>query len=121
IQGHGLCIKNETEYKSLCYDLYATFPKNSTFKCNYTRKKQLTAFLLETFLTYGAGHYYIEVYEMAVPKTLYWIFCYCLFIVLRVILKSNEEANTTGLIMTLLSFMFLIGMLAWQVTDMILY
>ena len=118
---NGLCVKNGTDFICVCSEMYDSFPINDTIKCNYKRKKQSVAFFLETFLSYGAGHFYAENYQFAVPKLFFWLICYCLFIFLRVVTKSNEENNTTALIISLLACLFLTGMLAWQIADIIMY
>jgi hypothetical protein len=121
VYGNGLCIKNGTESICICSEFYDSYPINQTLKCNYKRKKQYVAFLLETLVTYGAGHFYTGNYQLAVPKLFFWVISYCLFIFLRVVTKSNEESNTTALIISLLACLFLTGMLGWQLTDVIIY
>ena len=43
------------------YDYINNYEDNKE-KCNYKRKRQLKAFLLELFVTYGSGHFYTENY-----------------------------------------------------------
>jgi hypothetical protein len=121
VHGRGKCFKNGTEYDCVCNEFFATFPENNTLKCNYERKKQSVAFILETLVTYGAGHFYCENYQFAVPKMFFWILSYCLFIFLRNIIKSGEEQNTTVFIISLVACLFLTIMFAWQLADMVLY
>jgi hypothetical protein len=117
----GKCILNGTDYFCLCSEYFDSYPQNGTLQCNYRKKKQYIAFFLETFLTYGAGHFYCENYQVAVPKLVYFVFCYCLFIYLRMLMKSKEDNNTAALIIALLACLFLTIMLAWQLADIILY
>ncbi len=121
VSGQGQCILNGTDYLCACSEYFDSYPQNATLQCNYRKKKQYIAFLLETLLTYGAGHLYCENYQIAIPKLIYWVFCYCLFIYLRLLIKSKEDNNTTALIISLLACLFLTIMLAWQLADVIMY
>ena len=118
VKNHGTCqMTTESNYCS-CYDRYTTYPVNSDIQCNYERKKQLNAFLLEFFLTYGAGHFYIDNYKLAIPKLVVFIFLYCLFIVLRIFTKSKEENKSANLAICISAAIAFVGMLAWQIFDL---
>lgn len=118
VREHGTCQRTNEGNECLCYEGYATFPKDSEVKCNYQRKKQLNAFLLEFFLTYGAGHFYVDNYKLAVPKLIVFIFFYCLFIVLRIFTKSKEENKSANLAICISAAVAFAGMLAWQIFDL---
>ena len=118
VKKHGTCqMTTESSYCS-CYERYTTYPKDSEIQCNYERKKQLNAFLLEFFLTYGAGHFYTDNYKLAVPKLVVFIFLYCLFIVLRIFTKSKEENKSANLAICISAAVAFAGMLAWQIFDL---
>ena len=117
----GICVQSTINSTCICIIHLQSYPSNNTIQCDYPRKKQLTAFLLELFLTYGAGHFYTGNIQFAVPKLFFWVVSYCLFIVLRIVSKSNEDNNTTSLIIMLLACMFCVGMLTWQIADVVLY
>jgi len=119
---------NKENKTCICSDQFATFPQNSLIQCNYQRKSQMTAFLLEFFITFGAGHFYVEFYQFAVPKMFFWIIGLFLFIAYRIISKQNntdeddeDNADTTNLILALISCIFCYGMLVWQIADVILF
>ena len=46
--------------------------------CKYKQKSQLKAFLLEFFLCYTAGHFYINNYKLVAPKLVVFVVFYCL-------------------------------------------
>ena len=87
--------------------------------CNYKQKSQLKAFLLEFFLCYGAGHFYIHNYKRAIPKLIVFAFFYCLFIALRIITKAKEENKKANLIISISAGVSLVGMITWQIIDLV--
>lgn len=120
-KNHGTCSSNEGESFCSCLDDYATFPLDNKTQCNYLRKRQLVAFLLEFFVTYGAGHFYAENYKYAIPKLIVFVFLYCLFIVLRIVTKAKEENKLANLIICILAVVCFIGMITWQLIDVFKY
>ena len=102
-----------------CNSGYETYPEDNDVKCNYKKKSQLKAFLLELFLCYGAGHFYIHNYRLAVPKLIVFAFFYCLFIALRIITKAKEENKLANLIICISAGVTFIGMLTWQIIDLV--
>ena len=75
---HMNCTANNSEY-CICNEDYATINGNP---CSVQRKKQLTAFLLELFVGFGAGHFYRHHYLMASLKLVAFVFgiyVICLF------------------------------------------
>ena len=48
---------NNTSYFCNCTGRYITYPDNSNPKCNYQLYSQKIAFLLELFVSFGAGHF----------------------------------------------------------------
>ena len=66
----GKCIKfdDDDNFFCECNLGFIDDPDNSEIGCSYQQKKQLKAFLLELFLCYGAGHFYIHNYKLAIPK-----------------------------------------------------
>lgn len=105
--------------KVICYSKYTTYPEDSEVKCNYERKRQIKALLLELLVTYGAGHFYMENYKYAIPKLIVFIFLYYLFIVLRVVSKAREENKTVNLSISISAIVCFLGMIAWQIVDVI--
>ena len=119
---HGECITYDDEpskYFCKCYPGYDTYPYENSVKCNYKKKSQLKAFLLELLLCYGAGHFYIHNYKRAIPKLIVFVFFYCLFIALRVITKAKEENKKANLIISISAGVSLLGMVIWQIIDLV--
>ena len=136
---HGSCnIFNAT---CLCNPLYDTYPEDGITLCNYLRKDQLTALLLELLITFGAGHYYLGKYPIAVLKTIVWLVGLSLFIALRVYNKDNtsdeddtddtddnededtgvENLSSNTLMISLFGCMFCGIIIVWQLIDIILF
>ena len=118
---HGDCMQytdDPTKYFCKCYSGYDTYPYDNSVKCNYHKKSQLKAFLLELLLCYGAGHFYIHNYKRAIPKLIVFVFFYCLFIALRIITKAKEENKKANLIISISAGVSLVGMLTWQIIDL---
>ena len=121
---NGKCTEyddNKGHYFCNCNYGYSTYPEDNKIQCNYQQKSQLKAFLLELFLCFGAGHFYIHNYKLAVPKLIVFAFFYCLFIALRIITKAKEENKLANLIICIGAGVTFLGMLAWQIADLILF
>ena len=119
---HGDCTQytdDPSNYFCNCHEGYDTHPFDNPIKCNYKKKSQLKAFLLELLLCYGAGHFYIHNYKRAVPKLIVFVFFYCLFIALRIITKAKEENKKANLIISISAGVSLVGMVTWQIIDLV--
>lgn len=71
---NGHC--NDLEDSCICDHEWTTYSPPKGTQCNYKRKNQLTAFLLQLFLgkISGAGYWYVEQYALALGETLFfWI------------------------------------------------
>ena len=102
-----------------CFRGYTNDPDKNEIGCTYKQKRQLKAFLFELFLCYGAGHFYIHNYKLAIPKLVVFAFFYCLFIALRIITKAKEENRLANLIICISAGISFVGMLIWQIIDLI--
>lgn len=118
---NSACVQNGTEYYCECKKGFTTYPEDSNIKCNYEEKGQLKAFLLEFFLSYGAGHFYVHNYKLAIPKLIVFAFFYCLFIALRIITKAKEENRCANLIICISAGVTFVGMLVWQIIDLVFF
>lgn len=104
-----------------CFPEYATLENQNKTACNYQRKSQLSAFLLELILSNGAGHFYLGNFYMAIPKLLLWVFSYYFFIILRIVCKGNDENNKLTFFLAMLALIFCLGMLTWQIFDIVFF
>jgi hypothetical protein len=105
----------------ICNIGYETFPEQHSEMCNYEKKSQLIAFLLETFVSFGSGHFYINNLSKAISKFLVWILAYTLVISLRLLSFKRDENDTTLLFISLSSCIFCFIMVVWQIIDIILF
>ena len=118
----GDCVQfsdDPQKYFCECHKGYDTYPSDNSIKCNYKKKSQVKAFLLELLLCYGAGHFYIHNYKRAIPKLIVFAFFYCLFIALRIITKAKEENKKANLIISISAGVSLVGMITWQIIDLV--
>jgi hypothetical protein len=118
-RNYGTCFGNGTT--CICNSTHETYPEDSVVMCNYTRKSQLIAFLLECFITFGAGHIYVMNLTQGIIKFLFWALGYSLFISLRVLSKKREENDATTLIISLGGCICCVGMVIWQLIDVIMF
>jgi len=114
---------NEVIKHCECKSHLTTFPIDNIEKCNYIRKSKLTAFLLEAFITWGAGHFYLHNFDYAIPKVLFWAILYIFVILFKAISVDDEEKNKSNPIRIMLlvfGSVFLCGMILWYIVDLIL-
>lgn len=103
-----------------CFEEYTTYPFDTDTLCQYKKKKQLIAFLLEFFLMLGIGHYYLENYVHAILKSIVFLTAYSLFISLKFLSVKTEQNNPYRVIISLLASLLLITIIVWQCIDVIL-
>lgn len=115
----GKCTGQFSE-TCVCFPEYDSFPFDTYEMCNYKKKKQLFAFLLETFLMFGIGHFYLENYSHAIIKAIFFALGYFLFILLRTVSKRTEENNTYTLVIAFMGCLTCLGMIIWQIIDIVL-
>jgi hypothetical protein len=64
---NGQCSEDRT--KCICDKEYATYNSDDGTECNYERKKAWLALVLQLFFGWsGAGYFYLELYNIAVPQ-----------------------------------------------------
>lgn len=123
---HGECFTSNTastpRYGAcVCNPDYGTHPdKFPDEMCTYKRKKQWIAFVLEAVVAFGAGHFYSENYRMAIPKLIFWIIGWVLFLTMRIISMRREKTDELALIYASLSLLFTTGMIIWYAVDVIM-
>ena len=93
---------------------------NNLTLCNYTQKRQLIAFLLEFFLGFGSGHFYVSFYSRAVPKLIICIIVWTL----GCFIKHLAKKENPGAIFKIFFLTFCIicsGYFFWVIADLIMY
>ena len=104
-----------------CLPQYASI-KGCAVKCEYQRKKQLTALLLELFVGFGAGHFYRASYLIASLKLvafLFGIYIICLFPVTAKCISECCDCDCLVVIVSLLFFACSVGLAFWFVFDLV--
>lgn len=117
---YGSCTDDNT---CTCTNDYANYNSSKNFYCQYRRKKQLTSFMLEFFLSMGIGHLYcgkivegiIKLIIMIIPAVIGLILCFCNTMI------SKDTSTCVGLITMIVFCTFLCTGLAWQLADVILF
>jgi hypothetical protein len=116
---HGFCQILNKEEKCICGIKYSTIKNNEGYECNYHKKYQITAFLLELFLSNGIGHLYLGNYYIGIPKLFVWVFAYYFFISMRIILKQSDENKKASIYLGISALFCCLIMLTWQIFDLI--
>lgn len=123
-----LCVSE----KCTCQSEYSSLTSNSS-ACNYKKKSQKTAFLLELFVGFGGGHVYSERFVngfckiVILPVILLIILLYNYLLKNDIMLLSqvdkNKEENGKSLIKRLVFVLFLTcvcsGIAFWIIYDVI--
>ena len=110
-----------THTNCTCLPAYASI-NGCTVKCEYERKKQLTAFLLELFVGFGAGHFYRASYLIASLKLvafLFGIYIICLFPVTAKCISECCDCDCLVVVVSLLFFACSVGLAFWFVFDLV--
>jgi uncharacterized membrane protein (Fun14 family) len=115
------CTDSATHTDCKCKPEYASI-KGCNVKCEYERKKQLTAFLLELFVGFGAGHFYRGSYLIASLKLVAFIFgiyIICLFPLTAKCISECCDCDCLVVLVSLLFFACSVGLAFWFVFDLV--
>jgi hypothetical protein len=119
---HGKC--NEKKDDCICDQGWLNEESLGLEKCNYSQKRQLTAFLYELFLGFGAGHFYTERYNMALAKLgafIFGIYIICLFPLSAKFLNEKCESDYLVLGVSCFYYFCAIGLAFWFVWDLVMF
>ena len=116
VKGRGECFQ-DTSF--VCNNEWDTYPETSVEMCNYKKKTQLIAFLLETFVSFGVGHFYTKNFKKAIPKLLFWVLGFYFFFSVRFYSKQRESTDSVSLLFCLLGFLTCTGMIIWHIADIV--
>ena len=115
---------NCTEYLNeicVCKKEYATREGDEVY-CDYKRKKQLTAFLLELFVGFGSGHFYRQSYLIAGLKLaafLFGIYIICLFPLTVKCFDNCCQSDCLIVMVSLFFFLCSVGLAFWFIFDLV--
>jgi len=114
--------KNET---CNCTKEYATIINDKDGKyCNVKRKKQLTAFLLELFVGFGAGHFYRKAYLMASLKLVAFVFgiyVICLFPLTAKLVTDCCDSDCLVVLVSIIFYLYAAGLASWYILDLVYF
>ena len=116
------CTEDNAEYCK-CKDEYASI-KTETKKCTIQRKKQLTAFLLELFVGFGAGHFYRHHYLMASLKLVAFVFgiyVICLFPLTAKCVTDCCDSDCLVVMVSILFYLYAAGLASWYILDLVYF
>ena len=128
------CTKEECEFANMnctidnpeyckCKDEYASL-KSEKKKCTIERKKQLTAFLLELFVGFGAGHFYRHHYLMASLKLVAFVFgiyVICLFPLTAKCVTDCCDSDCLVVMVSILFYLYAAGLASWYILDLVYF
>ena len=114
--------KNENQ-ECTCKAEYATAPNGSRY-CEVERKKQLTAFLLELFVGFGAGHFYRHDYLMASLKLVAFVFgiyVICLFPLTAKCVTDCCDSDCLVVLVSIIFYLYALGLAFWYIWDLVYF
>jgi len=119
---HMNCKENNLEY-CICKEDYASI-KSEPKKCSIQRKKQLTAFLLELFVGFGAGHFYRHHYLMASLKLVAFVFgiyVICLFPLTAKCVTDCCDSDCLVVLVSIIFYLYAAGLATWYIFDLVYF
>ena len=114
------CTVDNPEY-CICKEEYATI--NGKL-CSVERKKQLTAFLLELFVGFGAGHFYRHHYLMASLKLVAFVFgiyVICLFPLTAKCVTDCCDSDCLVVMVSIIFYLYAAGLATWYIFDLVYF
>lgn len=118
----GTCMDDKT---CRCLDGYANFvPEGKEtygYYCSYQQKKQVTAFLLEFFLSMGVGHFYSGRTTFGVIKLLIELGPLIMGILMCCSVLIKDTSSCMGLFIMISVCAFVCTSLVWQLVDLIMF
>ena len=106
-----------------CKDGYITI-KDSKYCELHQKKKQLTAFLLELFVGFGAGHFYRHHYLMASLKLVAFVFgiyVICLFPLTAKCVTDCCDSDCLVVLVSILFYLYALGLAVWYIWDLVYF
>ena len=106
-----------------CKDGYITY-KDSKYCELHQKKKQLTAFLLELFVGFGAGHFYRHHYLMASLKLVAFfigIYLICLFPLTAKCVTDCCDSDCVVIVISIFFYLYALGLAFWYIWDLVYF
>ncbi len=118
---HMDCNADFTE--CTCKKEYTQLSTSDKF-CDVKKKKQLTAFLLELFVGFGAGHFYRHHYLMASLKLVAFVFgiyVICLFPLTAKCVTDCCDSDCLVVLVSILFYLYALGLAFWYIWDLVYF
>ena len=116
---------NDTRVECNCKEGFTTIKGDNNNKyCSIERKKQLTAFLLELFVGFGAGHFYRHHYLMASLKLVAFvigIYIICLFPLTAKCVTDCCDSDCLVVFISILFYIYAAGLATWYIFDLVYF
>lgn len=123
--GSGMCSVGSVclnDMACLCAPGFATVPITNDYQCCYEQKKQVTAFLLEFFVSFGAGHWYAMRHDYAGPKlTVFFILIFANIFMFVLIKCLGKDRGIWHVLRWIIFIASVICYLTWQTVDLVYY
>ena len=119
-------IINSTYSECQCKPGFTTSEEDSLYQCCYKQKSSFTAFMLEVFIGFGAGHFYVGNYWLGGVK----LVIYLILFISTIIICTNrlrfkrEEVENSFLLRIFRTVCFLLcgcTYVGWQMIDSVLF
>lgn len=123
---NGTCVEVEQTFQCQCKKGFTTSAEDSLYQCCYKQKSSVVAFLLEIFLGFGVGHFYVgNIYFGIVKCVLYCIlFISIIIICIRRFRFKGQDIDNSFLLKLFRTVCFLLcgcTYVAWQMIDSVLF
>lgn len=114
---------NTSNYTCECDPGYTSKEEDGIVKCCYQQKNKLTAFLLETFIGFGAGHYYVGKTSLFATKLIIYVVLIIttLIVVLTSCLKRDKYNFNLNFIRSVCILLCGCVFVGWQIIDAVLF
>ncbi len=114
---------NKTNETCICKSGYVTTEKSKYCELPQ-KKKQLTAFLLELFVGFGAGHFYRHHYLMASLKLVAFVFgiyVICLFPLTAKCVTDCCDSDCLVVLVSIIFYLYALGLAFWYIWDLVYF
>ena len=124
---HMKCDDATSHLNCSCQDEYFSNFNNEVpgeKYCSIEKKKQLTAFLLELFVGFGAGHFYRHNYLMASLKLVAFfigIYLICLFPLTAKCVTDCCDNDCCVIIVSIFFYLYALGLAFWYIWDLVYF
>lgn len=116
------CKNRNNNTDCTCKDKYMSLDDHKENYCTVEKKKQLTAFLLELFVGFGAGHFYRQNYLMAGLKLAAFIFGLYIICLFPLTAKFIIDCCASDVLVAISSIFFYLcacGLAFWYIYDLV--